>query len=662
MICTTIQNRNFTGILDAFDAPGVEMVEIRLDRCPLSRSDIAEFIGTSEIPTVVTCRISEEMPPTEAESRLLTAIRAGASYVDLEIEAPPMMSKRIRREAEEEGTGLIRSYHDFEGTDSTEALKAMVEKCQRLGADIVKIVTTAHTQADVNRVMSLYNEFEPSGLIAFCMGEAGRDSRVECLRRGAPFSYAALSREEAAAPGQWPVAEMADKVYGAFRTVGYDSKKQDWKTVKLPCSKSYAQRAIIVAALAEGESVLRGYTPCGDNEAAISVAKAIGAKVVKRGKTLHITGIAAKPGCTSLNRLKTGESGFLTRLMIPLMAQLSTENVLITGEGTLVGRPLKGSVETMAAFGVEIESNSEVASVPLTVKGSLHPGKVEISGKEGSQIISGLLVALTLAGEGSELRVTNPKSIPYLFMTMDVLREFGIRTESEMEGGQEFIDTKNPDLCDALVVRIKGGQKLRAAEMELEADWSAAANFLVAGAVFGGINVAGLNTKSVQADINIIDVLTDAGAEILEDEQVGDIHVQRLPLRAINVDARNCPDLFPIIAVLTAFCQGVSRIAGVSRLRNKESDRAQGILDMLTQMGVLARIKGDTLFVHGHSLCQRLLGGTLLKGGKYSSHHDHRMVMALMVAAFGADGPIEIDDTECVAKSFPAFFSTYEKL
>lgn len=662
MICTTIQNRSFYDILDASDAPGVEMMEIRLDSCDLDLKDIDELFGTSEIPLVATCRISPNMPAVEAESRLLTAIHAGASYVDLEIEAPPMMSKRIRREANEEGTGLIRSYHDFNGTDSTEALKAMVEKCQSLGADIVKIVTTAHSQSDVNRVMSLYDEFEPSGLIAFCMGEEGRNSRIECLRKGAPFSYAALNKEEAAAPGQWPVAEMADVVYGAYRTIGYDNKKQDWKSVKLPCSKSYAQRAIIIAALAEGESVLSGYTPCGDNEAAIAVARAIGAKVVKRGKKLNITGIAAKPGCISINKLKTGESGFLTRLMIPLVAQLSIEDVLISGEGTLVGRPLKGAAQTMAAFGVQLESESEETSVPLKVKGHLEVGNAEISGKDGSQIISGLLVALSLAEEDCELRVTNPKSIPYLFMTMDVLRGFGVRIGCEMEGGQEFMQTNNPDLCEAMTLQIKGRQHLRATEMEIEADWSAAANFLVAGAVFGGVNVEGLNTKSVQADINIMDVLAEAGAELLEDEQMNDIHVQRLPLRAINIDARNCPDLFPIIAVLTSFCQGVSKIAGVDRLRNKESDRARGILEMLTQMGVFARIKNDTLYVHGHSLSQRLLSGTLIKGGKYTSNHDHRMVMALMVAAFGADGPIEIDDTECVAKSFPAFISTYEKL
>ena len=138
------------------------------------------------------------------------------------------------------------------------------------------------------------------------------------------------------------------------------------------------------------------------------------------------------------------------------------------------------------------------------------------------------------------------------------------------------------------------------------------------------------------------------------------------------MDASNCPDLFPIISVLAAFCQGTSRLAGVGRLANKESDRAKAILEMLAQMGVKASVEDDEMLIEGHSLAQRLLGGSpigsgmtecaLLKGGAYTSHHDHRMVMALKVASLGADGPIIIDDEECVAKSFPHFNEQYKAL
>jgi 3-phosphoshikimate 1-carboxyvinyltransferase len=155
----------------------------------------------------------------------------------------------------------------------------------------------------------------------------------------------------------------------------------------------------------------------------------------------------------------------------------------------------------------------------------------------------------------------------------------------------------------------------------------------------------------------------DAGASLSQlDGDKGNITVQRAPLRAFNVDASNCPDLFPIISVLAAFCQGTSRLAGVSRLANKESDRAKAILEMLTQMGVHARVEGDEMVIEGHCLAQRLLTGNLLNGGSYTSHHDHRMVMALKVASLGASSPIVIDDETCVAKSFPQFAQIWTKI
>ncbi|MBR1573787.1 MAG: 3-phosphoshikimate 1-carboxyvinyltransferase [Bacteroidales bacterium] len=655
MICTTIQNRDIDGIFDILDNPAVEMAEIRLDSCDLSQDEIDELFTDSDTPLVATCRISDQVPASVAEAKLIKAIQAGAAYVDVELEAPAMMSKRIRREAHECGTTLIRSFHDYSGTDSSIALRAIVEKCEHLGAEVVKIVTTARTEADCARVMALYNDFEPARLIAFCMGDEGRQTRLDCLRKGAPFSYAAISPAEAAAPGQWTAYEMMDAVYG-------DAKYMAGDILPMPASKSFAQRAIIAAALSAGTSVLHGYSPCGDSESALAVARALGAEVSsarKKGmQTLTIKGIGAKIGCLPLETLHTGESGFLTRLMIPLLSQLCNGPVQITGEKTLLQRPLKGAPEILQSFGVRLSGEM----VPLRIDGRLIPGEVEISGQNGSQVISGLLAALPLCKQDTVLYINNPKSIPYLFMTVDVLKQFGIRIDSEMEGGDEFIETHDWDLCDRIVFCIKGGQRYKAAEMDIEADWSSAANFLVAGAVFGKASLSGLDTSSLQADISILDILTQAGASLSEDEDGEALHVQKAPLTAFEVDAANCPDLFPILAVLAAFCQGTSKIAGVGRLANKESDRGKAIVEMLQQMGVVASVKGDKMCIQGHSLAQRMLCGMLLKGGSYTSHGDHRMVMALKVASLGADGPIEIDDVKCVAKSFPTFFKTFDKL
>ena len=708
MICTTIQNRNLEQILEALE--NCEMAEIRLDRCTLTAKETDDLF-TSDIPLVATCRISEvgandpslqgqELTPQSreikamqiAEKRLVRAIEAGARYVDVELEAQKQMSKRVRQAAHENGTIFIRSYHDFEGTDSLEALKAIVEKCVYHGADMVKIVTTAHSEADVEKVMALYewcrqeketgNEkigaLSDGGLIAFCMGEAGRQSRLDCLKYGSPYTYAALNAQEAAAPGQWPADEMRAAVYGDFGFIPRSAGDAEPEVLTMPVSKSFAQRAIIAAALASGTSHLRGYTPCGDNEAAIEVARNLGAEVLLEGNMLTIKGISASLGSCGLSQLHVGESGLLTRMMIPIMSQIGTEAVTFTGEKTLLGRPLTGAKDIMDAFEAKITSESgndsdDAVSVPLTVKGPLKAGRAEISGKHGSQLISGLLMALPFAEKNSTLVVHEPKSIPYMFITLEVLKKFGIKVGNDMLGGPDFLASDGDwSLCTEMVFKVKGGQRYKAADIDLEGDWSAAANFLVAGAIFGKLEVQGLDTTSLQADLSIMDILMDAGASLSQlDGDRGNITVQRAPLKAFAVDASNCPDLFPIISVLTAFCQGTSRLAGVGRLANKESDRAKAIIEMLIQMGVKATVEGDEMIIEGHSLAQRLLGGAsasqgapavtsgLLRGGSYTSHHDHRMVMALKVAALGADSPIVIDDEECVAKSFPQFHETF---
>ena len=697
MICTTIQNKNYEQILSALEQ--CEMAEIRLDRCSLTAKETDELF-TSDIPLVATCRIDEiasaepslqDLPQQSreikamqiAEKRLVRAIEAGARYVDVEIEAQKQMSKRVRQAAHENGTIFIRSYHDFEGTDSLEALKAIVEKCVYHGADMVKIVTLAQSEADIDKILALYqwcreekasgNErigaLSDGGLIAFCMGEEGRSSRLDCLKFGAPYTYAALTEEEAAAPGQWATAPMRRTVYGDFPFI-------DSEPLSMPVSKSFAQRAIIAAALADGTSHLRGYTPCGDNEAALQVARNLGAEVNVNGNEVTINGISAQLGGLNLPELHVGESGLLTRMLIPVMAQLSPDPVSFTGEKTLLGRPLTGAKEIMDAFEAdviplksdvipsEVEESPSIVRVPLTVKGPLKAGRAEISGKHGSQLISGLLMALPFAEKNSSLIVHEPKSIPYMFITLEVLKKFGIKIGNDMLGGPDFLASDGDwSLCTEMVFKLKGGQKYKAADIDLEGDWSAAANFLVAGAIFGKAELQGLDTTSLQADLSIMDILMDAGASLSQlDGDRGNITVQRAPLKAFRVDASNCPDLFPIVSVLAAFCQGTSRLAGVGRLANKESDRARAIMEMLTQMGVRACVEGDEMVIEGHSLAQRLLDNCLLKGGLYTSHHDHRMVMALKVASLGADGPISIDDEQCVAKSFPQFHEIFDKL
>ena len=737
MICVSIQHKNCEEILEILSK--VEMAEIRLDLCDLSLEEIEEIFST-DTPTVATCRVepTNYRSVDEAQRKLSAAIKSGAAFVDVEIEAPKSLANAIKNLAREYGTRLIRSYHDYEGTDSLEALKAMVGKCLYHGAELVKIVTTARNENEAARVLSLYEskiwvgEDKAPGqgdLIAFCMGEEGRQSRLDCLKFGAPYTYAALTDEDATAPGQWSYEAMCQALYGSTADKAAGSTEDSGEAmdcaeivgqadIDIPCSKSFAQRAIITAALAQGTSSLDGYTPCSDNEAAIAVAQALGAKITRIANrrnasdsaetsdntteaydsaetsnctteasdsasighmTLQIEGIGAQKGSLPMEQLHTGESGLLTRLMIPLCAMLSPSKVRIEGEKTLLKRPLAGVKDMMDALGAQVENltegkEKEDAQVPLCVSGPLNGGRVDISGRQGSQLISGLLMALPLGDKNTTLSVQDPKSIPYMFITLDVLKHFGVKIGNELLGGRDFIMSDGDwNLCTGILFKIKGGQGYKACNMSLEGDWSAAANFLVAGAIFGNkasknwgkaapLLLRGLDTTSLQADLSIMDVLMDCGACLSQvDGDKGDIIVQRAPLRAFRIDAGNCPDLFPILSILAAFCAGESRIGGVGRLAHKESDRGKAIVEMLTQMGVKVSIDADEMVICGKSLSQRLLSGELLKGGNYSSQDDHRMVMALKVASLGADGPIVIDNEKCVEKSFPGFNHSFEQ-
>lgn len=672
MICCSIGHKSARQIEAILRK--VEMAELRLDLCDLSEEEIENIFSSSDTPLIATCRTADG-DYHKAERLLTLAIKAGARYADLEIEAPKPVSKRIANACAEWGTTLIRSYHNYESTPSLDELRTVADKCRHHDGEVVKIVTSAQSPEDADTVLALYRYYTAESLVAFAMGEAGAKSRIKCLEKGAPFSYAAVDGDvSGTASGQMPYSEMYRAVYG-------ERKALDAAGLRAPASKSFAQRAILAAALADGVSVLKGYTPCGDSESALKVAKEMGASVKrKRGAggtvTLEITGIggaagefASQAGSAVQERVfHVGESGLLTRLLMPLGCALFPDGIRIEGEGTLLQRPLQGAAATMEALGCKVDVDGEQTdvTVPFALQGPLRPGRIEIDGSRSSQLVSGALMALPLCAKNSTLHVMNPVSIPYIYITLDILRRFGVKVRSEMYCGRQLLDG-DWSKCTEIVLKIKENQRYRAAELDLEGDWSAAAPFLAAGAVYGGVSVSGLDTSSLQADLTVMDILVDAGASVSqtgetlqnagspEQETTGVITVKKAPLQGIKADLTNCPDLFPVTAVLCAFCQGKSVLRGVHRLSHKESDRAEGIKDMLCRMGVKAQIKDDDLIVEGESLDSRILNGRLLKGGKFTSSHDHRMVMALRLAEPGADSLVEIDGEGCVCKSFPSF-------
>lgn len=398
-----------------------------------------------------------------------------------------------------------------------------------------------------------------------------------------------------------------------------------------PSSKSYAQRAIALALLSQGKSILRNIEFCKDTRSALSCIEALGAKV----EILDESTIAIEGGLRPLsNSLHVGESGLATRLFTPI-ASLWHEAITIQGEGTLLHRPMIMMIEPLRALGVEVRDGG--GYLPIEVKGPIHGGEIEVDGSISSQFITGLLLSLPLAEEDTTLHVTSPVSTPYIDMTIDTARIFGIEIMQKEGDYTEFF--------------IEGGQKYTPTDISIEGDWSGASTILVAGAIAGEVTVKNISTLSKQADTAIIRALERAGAGIIIEHD--SITVSKRPLKAFTFDATNSPDLFPALAALAAAAEGVSTIIGTSRLSHKESDRAETLRQEYEKLGIEIDISQEDVMT---------IRGGKIKPATVFSHGDHRIAMSLAVSALRCDGEVVIEQAECVEKSYPTFFEDLESI
>ena len=635
------------------------VAEIRLDLCGLGENEVHELFSSSKIPLIATCM--------KRNSHLCeAAVMAGASYVDINVFSFISLDRQTQAMLRAHGTKIILSFHDYEGTPSTESLVKVYKEAVMAGADIVKIVTTADSTEDALRVLDLYG-MQKDGrlgrrkvpLIAFSMGDAVRFSRLEAHRLGAPFLYCARRRKYAVAPGMFTMDEV-ENIFGPDSTV-----REVSGTVAMPASKSVAQRAIIAAVLAKGESEFHNCTRCRDIDSAIGVAKQFAAEAyIDKGGDLIIRGGfppdkkkdespfsgLISMSIQNLQGTRTafvGESGLLSRLCIPVVAQFG-ESVTVTGEGSLLDRHMYGCKEAMEELGASCILTAE-ETLPAVVCGPIKGGEITISGKRGSQFITGLLMALPLSKKDSVLRVQNATSVPYILLTVDVLRQFGVKVDWHWENGE-------------MVFNIPGKQKYMPTEMTFEGDWSAAVNFIVAAAVFGSLTITGISINSIQADKKILEVVRQCGAGVEELSDGSGIRVTAGSLRAFSFDATDSPDLLPALSVLAAFSEGTSHFTGVARLRNKESNRPVVMEEGLKAMGVPARVDGDTMDITGMSLARRIVEGKMLKGGNFHTFSDHRVAMALKVASLGCSSKVTLDSTDCIDKSFPGFLKLFESI
>lgn len=367
-----------------------------------------------------------------------------------------------------------------------------------------------------------------------------------------------------------------------------------------PPSKSDAHRALICSALADPNTQPSGlHGPLSED--------------IRATRTCLAALLSGEP------ELDCRESGTTLRLLLPLAAALGRP-VTFTGSGRLPYRPLQEYQSIFAGHGVRLDF-PERTSLPVQIRGTLTAGRFEVPGHISSQYVSGLLLALPLLDGDSEIVMTSPlQSAPYVEMTRHTMQKFGVRSQQTAAG-----------------YTIPGGQCYQAVAYEVEADYSQAAYWLTANYTGSRIDIKGLSLNSVQGDRAIIDLLAGFSAG-------GD---------SFTIDVSQVPDLVPILSVAAAATPAVTRLTNAARLRLKESDRLASTENALTAIGVDIRQVGDGLLIRG---------GLPLSGGQAGSHGDHRIAMALAIAALSTREGVTITGARSVEKSYPDFFEQLRRL
>ncbi len=410
-----------------------------------------------------------------------------------------------------------------------------------------------------------------------------------------------------------------------------------------PASKSSMQRACAAALLNVGETVIHNPGTSNDDQAAIKMIQDLGATIEFKEDNLIVSskGLIANADSSAKIEVNCGESGLGIRMFTPIAA-LSSQQITINGKGSLLTRPMDFFDEVLPKLSVSITSSQ--GKLPLVIKGPLIPSNITVDGSLSSQFLTGLLFAFAAsATEEVTITVIDLKSKPYIDLSLTVLNDFGYTiTNNNYES-----------------FTVKPNQKLntsKAIDYTVEGDWSGASFLLVAGAIAGDITVKGLDINSTQADKAILQALIDSGSRIsIQNSQI-EIATPLLgvnALKAFHFDATDCPDLFPPLVALAAYCNGKTVIEGVSRLAHKESNRGLTLQDEFGKLGVEIVLQDDIMIVHG---------GNGLNGAVVHSHHDHRIAMACAVAALKAKGNVVIEEAEAINKSYPDFYKHIEKL
>lgn len=407
--------------------------------------------------------------------------------------------------------------------------------------------------------------------------------------------------------------------------------------IDAPTSKSSMQRGCAAALLQDGDTIINNPGGSNDDLAALEVIKILGATVLNEGNKIHINSKGVKPVTGEMN---CGESGLGIRMFTPIAA-LSNTAITVNGTGSLLTRPMDFFDEIFPKLSIDIQSQK--GKLPIKIKGPLQPKDITIDGSLSSQFLTGLLMAYgNAATEPVTITVINLKSKPYIDLTLQVMKHFGYDVTNN-NYGSFLLKPRKKNTGETINYTVEG-------------DWSGGAFLLVAGAIAGKISVMGLDTYSTQADKAILQALINCGCTISIQPNQIDIAPPSTgigSLKPFHFNATDCPDLFPPLVALAAYCNGTTVIEGVNRLAHKESDRGLTLQQEFGKMGIEITLQDDLMLVKG---------GTGVRGAVVHSHHDHRIAMACAVAALKASGETIIEEANAINKSYPDFFDHLKKL
>jgi 3-phosphoshikimate 1-carboxyvinyltransferase len=406
--------------------------------------------------------------------------------------------------------------------------------------------------------------------------------------------------------------------------------------VVIPGSKSYTQRALIIASLAHGKSFLRNYLMSDDTEYLTEGLRSLGSEILKTDEDIIVTGTGGNitnPG----REIYLGNNGTATRFLTSIVS-LGKGEFVISGDSRLCERPIKPLLDALSGLGVDARSKNKNGCPPVIIKANgIQGGRVTFTNVDSSQYISSILICSPFAKMDIDIKLKGSKvSLPYVDMTIETMKIFGVEVVRKSQ--DHYI--------------IKNNQEYIAQRYMIEGDVSNASYFFLAAALCKGkVRVMNINPETLQGDIGLLDIMERFGISVIRGDDWVKVIGKEMNSGEYVFDMGNMPDVVPTLAVLAAIRPGRTVIKNVAHLRVKESDRIAAVVTELERTGIRAEETDDGLIIDGGKP----------HGAEIETYNDHRVAMSFAMLGLAIPG-IKIKDRDCVNKSFPLFWDELEKL